>query len=139
MITQAPTEPTEKFSRTIRRLAEAELAVQQGHATAAIMLLRSALEAASIDAFGSRLNGHSFLTVAATQAGASRRLVNRLLRLRGETNAVVHAERDGRLADAREMLRLFRVVGCRWIERTAGTRFHHRTPKRATGALAAKV
>ena len=139
MIATNAATPAEKFSRTIRRLAEAELAVQQGHATAAIMLLRSALEAASIDAFGSRLNGHSFLTVAATQAGASRRLVNRLLRLRGETNAVVHAERDGRLADAREMLRLFRVVGCRWIERTAGTRFHHRTPKRATGALAAKV
>lgn len=109
-----------EFKYTLRRLAEAEDAIDRGQVTAAVMLIRCALESASKEAFGFPLDTKTFLTIVAVQAGASRRLVSRLRNLRGTANGVAHAASEGRIDDAREMLRFFRLIGCRWLRRFHG-------------------
>lgn len=116
----ASRDSAQKFSRTLRWLEEAESLIDDGYPAAAIMTLRSALDSVPRDAFGYPLDTKVCVTIIAVQAGCSRRLVTRLRDLRGNANGVVHSVRTGRACEARAMLRLFRVVGSRWLRRIYG-------------------
>lgn len=116
----APRKIPATFQRTLQRLDEAEFLIEAGHPTAAIIMLRTALDAAPREAIGFPLEGKAFVTIVAVQAGCSRRLVNRVRNLRGNANGVVHGAADGRDWNARAMLRLFRIVGTRWLRRIHG-------------------
>ena len=109
----------EAYWRTRQRLEEADQAVQAGQYTVAVILLRVALDSASREAFGKPCDQKAFSEMAALLAGGSRETLRRIRRLRDSANMVVHGIRNGHEREARQMLRLFRAVGQRWLRRIA--------------------
>jgi hypothetical protein len=52
------------------------------------------------------------------EAGGSSRTLKRIKGFRQRMNMVVHGCRDARRRDAQQILRMFRAIGCPWLERS---------------------
>ncbi len=112
--------PARSFPRTRQRLGDAQQAIYAGQYTAAVMLIRNAIDTSMREAFGKACDQTAFLNLLTVEAGGSPKTIKRIRRLRDAANAVVHGVRNGRRREAEQMLRLFHTVGCRWLRRFHG-------------------
>lgn len=112
--------PAREFSRTMQRLQDARLALDQGHYTTTVILVRTAVDTAMFEAFGRSCDQGAFLNLLAIEAGGSPRTVKRIRRFRDAANAVIHGIRNAHRREARQMLSLFHAIGCRWVQRLPG-------------------
>lgn len=112
--------PAQRFPRTEQRLQDAQEAIAAGHYTVAVVMLRTAVDTAMHELFGRTCDQNAFLNLLAIEAGGSPKTIRRIRRLRDGANAVIHGCRNARRREAEQAMRLFRTVGCRWLQRFHG-------------------
>lgn len=114
MLDTAPA-PAVRFRRTLRRLQEAQSAFDRGEYTACVAVMRIATETAVREYARRAIDPSAFHAFVLVEMGLRPRLVKRIGKLRDRQNAVVHGVSDGQEREAKWMLRLFRLLACRWL------------------------
>ncbi len=107
----------QRFPRTLQRLEDAQEAIDRGEFTAAVLLIRSAIDTAAHEVFGRSRDSAMFIHVVTQEVDATRLTQRKVRKMRKRSNVVAHGGREGYAREALRMLTLFRAIAARWLER----------------------